>query len=159
MTSASSTSTSSTSATSGSSGSETSETDGESSSSGPDETGSSSSDGSSSSGSAGGAFDEPRTYAAFWPSSQDECDELFETGVTNCYYTVTFCPDGSSAVVWTDIVGAGTYTLDGLEIEGQWEDVRFSPVSFVYDPDTDTLEDALFNETWERELTFSLIDC
>ncbi len=146
--------------TSGSTDAETSSSN-ETSTSGTDETGSSStsgSGGSTSTGPAPGTFDEARSYEAFWTSSKEHCAQQMKQGV-NCSYLVSFCPDGRSAVVWTDIVGDGTYALDGTTIEAQWSDVRFSPVDFEYDPESDTLLDSVFSETWERTLESSLIDC
>lgn len=113
---------------------------------------------SSSTGTPIGAFEDARTYEAFWPKSREECEMMQMQGV-NCYYMVSFCPDGSTASVWTDIVGTGTYTLNGTSIEAQWDDVRISPVEFEYDAETDTLQDNVFSETWERNTEFLLVDC
>lgn len=78
---------------------------------------------------------------------------------SNCSYLVSFCPDGRSAVIWSDIVGPGSYTLEGTTIEAQWRDVRFGSVSFEYDPESDTLQDSVFSQTWDRSLEFSLLTC
>lgn len=146
---------------SGTTGSESSSTT-EASTSGTEETGGSSSSsesgGSSSTGSQVGTFDEARSYEAFWTTSDEHCAQQMKQGV-NCSYLVSFCPDGSSAVVWTDIVGDGTYTLDGTSIAAQWSDVEFSPVDFEYDPESDTLQDSVFSETWDRTFEYPLLDC
>jgi hypothetical protein len=132
----------------------------ESSSSGSAETGSSSSGsgGSDSTGSQGGAFEEARTYESYWTTSKEHCAQQMKQG-SNCSYLVSFCPDGRSAAVWSDIVGAGSYTLDGTSIEAQWRDVRFGSVSFEYDPESDTLQDSVFSQTWDRSFEFSLLTC
>lgn len=153
-----STSTASSGGTSTSSGSESSSTSGSADTGSSSSSSESGNSGSSSTGTPSGAFEDARTYEAFWPESQEQCDMMQMQGV-NCYYTVTFCPDGSTAAVWTDIVGTGTYTLDGASIEAQWDDVRFSPVDFEYDAKADTLQDSVFSETWERNTEFLLIDC
>jgi hypothetical protein len=62
-----------------------------------------------------GVFGEDRVYVHDVYDTQQECDEAMDLGL-NCYQIVEFCDDGEAAIMLTDIINPGTYTLAPNEV-------------------------------------------
>jgi hypothetical protein len=102
-------------------------------------------------GGSGGAptttFAEERVYVNEIFATPEECMDAQQEGA-NCTRIVQFCPDGSAAVMVTDIVISGSYEIDGASIAASWRsgDVP-SMMLFTQTSDTEILDDS-FGLTW-----------
>ena len=104
-------------------------------------------------------FSEARTYAALWLESKEECKLLQEHGEQSCYHIVTFCPDGTAAISWTDSVAIGVYARAGDLISGVWKSETPPVLGFSLDVSGDTLTDDHVGEVWIRDAAPPLSEC
>lgn len=96
-----------------------------------------------------GLFGENRVYVHDIYETDQECEEAMDLGL-NCYRTVEFCDDGEAAIVLTDIITDGTYTLAPNEVTASFDGGE-APATMIFtlDGDDEATDDA-YGYLWER---------
>ena len=114
-------------------------------------------------GGAGGTsattFAEERVYTNDVFATPEECRAAQQEGV-NCQRVVQFCPDGRAAIMATDIVVLGSYTLGDATVHASWRSGDV-PMTMDFSQTSDTvLVDEQFELIWTWQMgEVGLIGC
>jgi hypothetical protein len=107
-----------------------------------------------------GLFAEDRVYSYDIYATEQECTDAMALGL-NCYQVVEFCADGEAALMLTDIINPGTYSLAPNLVTAEFPGGD-APGTMVFTLTGDTLAtDDVFDLDWERNVdpVFSLGAC
>jgi hypothetical protein len=93
-------------------------------------------------------FSEDRVYehVIYGPDQCAKLDPIF-----NCAPSVRFFPSGRAELTVTDIIGVGTYRIDGDEVVYASDDGDVGALRFKLSADESELTDETQGWTWKRK--------